>query len=412
MNNENIDHSLAIADLIAAYLKGELSVEKQELLLEWRSKNENNEALFKNICNEDSLTNTRKSFKNYDTNTALSKIHTQLEFEEQASRFVPDKLFKFTAIAAAIAIVFGVYLFWSNGMNKPGQLVKVNSVTPGRNLATLTLGNGTMVALQEIANGKTLMQANLSIVKVKEGEIVYHQPTTSVAPDISSQLTNTISTPRGGHYRVVLTDGTRVWLNAASSLTYSTTLIQNGSRKVELSGEAYFEVARNERAPFEVYSSKIIAGQKVFQQVKVLGTHFNVNAYNDETEIKTTLIEGAVQVSAGAQQKNYKYSVLLKPGELATLKPNDHIVVSTVEASESIAWKNDLFVFNDESIASIMRKISRWYDVDVVFEGIDQTRVFGGTISRFDDVNEVLEMLSLTEVMKFELKDRKIIVKP
>lgn len=413
MNDENIDHSLDIADLIADYLNGELSFERQETLLKWRSENEQNEALFRHICNEEHLNTVHKSFKNYDTTAALSKIYSQVEIEKKSSRFSYRMFARITTIAAAIVLVFGVYFFWGTKVTKDESLSQDSTVRPGKKLATLTLGDGTTVQLQGIASGKITEQANLSITKINDGLISYSN---NVKADqsgvLAQQYKNTISTPRGGYYQILLADGTKVWLNAASSLTFSPELNREGRRTVELNGEAYFEVARNKDSPFEVYSSKVIAGKRVFQEVKVLGTHFNVNAYDDEPEMKTTLIEGAVQVSTGGSRGSHNATVMLMPGELATIRNENQILVSKVDASESIAWKNDLFIFNNESIGSIMRRISRWYNIDVVFEGVDQNRVFGGTVSRFDDVNEVLDMLSLTGTIHFETKDKKIIVKP
>jgi ferric-dicitrate binding protein FerR (iron transport regulator) len=208
---------------------------------------------------------------------------------------------------------------------------------------------------------------------------------------------NTIQTPRGGQYQVILPDGTKVWLNAASSLTYPTAFT-GGDRAVQLRGEAYFEVAGNKEKPF-----KVMVGN---MQVNVLGTHFNVMAYEDENAIQTTLLEGAVQVTNGG------VSHLLKPGQEGRLdRSSDAFRLLDVDADEAVAWKNGVFQFGGISIETVMRQIVRWYDVDVEYQGRTNEH-FRGTISRSANASEVFKMLELTGAVHFTIDGKKVIVKP
>lgn len=224
---------------------------------------------------------------------------------------------------------------------------------------------------------------------------------------------NTIATPKGGQYQVRLPDGSKVWLNAASSLKYLASFSAWNERKVELSGEAYFEVAKDKDHPFVVKTEN--------QEVIVLGTHFNINSYKDEPATKTTLLEGSVRVSllgttstASTINTTQKISkgkpaeIILKPGEQATLIGNN-IRVSPQNAEDAIAWKDGYFMFNNESLESVMRKISRWYNLDVVFADASiKNQTFYGRMSRFSKVSQVLKSLALTREVKFELKDNTI----
>ncbi|HMF72741.1 MAG TPA: FecR domain-containing protein, partial [Flavitalea sp.] len=269
-----------------------------------------------------------------------------------------------------------------------------NSIATGSNKASLTLSDGTTIVLDDAANGLLTTQAGIKISKTTDGQLKYDasRPQPSHANGF-----NTIHTPRGGQYQVVLPDGSSVWLNAASSLKFPTVFSGN-ERKVELTGEAYFEVAKNKVKPFIVASGN--------QTLEVLGTHFNVNAYQDDGKIRTTLLEGSIKVS---HTQTNAFSLLV-PGQQAELRKE--IKVTKVDVKQSIAWKNGYFVFASENIQTLMQKIARWYDVDVEYEGRVTTEGFVGSISRFEDVSEVLHMLQLTGMVHFKIVGRKIIVSP
>ncbi|MDQ8004902.1 MAG: FecR family protein [Pedobacter sp.] len=287
-------------------------------------------------------------------------------------------------VAASLLVCIGFGLiFFNRKADTPVVLAKkeLKDVLPGGNKATLTLADGTVVDLDQALNGEISKQNGIIIRKTENGQLEY---VVQDSPDAVSG-TNTIATPRGGQYQVSLPDGTKVWLNAASSLKYPYPFDKN-ERLVELKGEAYFEVAKDQRRPFRVNT--------IHQTVEVLGTHFNVNAYADEPTLKTTLLEGSVKIEAGDNQ------VLLKPGQQAKLSTsNEQLVIDkSIDADQTIAWKNEVFAFNNEDIKSVMRQISRWYDIDVVYKGKITTEKYFGEIPRNTNLAEVFKILELNHI--------------
>jgi ferric-dicitrate binding protein FerR (iron transport regulator) len=266
-------------------------------------------------------------------------------------------------------------------------------IKPASTVATLTLADGSVIELGQAANGVLSNQGAVNVRKQKSGELVYEsrdEPSETAIP-----AKNTLTIPRGGHYQIVLNDGTRVWLNAASSLTFPT-VFTGSERRVQLVGEAYFEVAENKKMPFRVVSDET--------QVEVLGTHFNFRAYPEDELVKTTLLEGAIRLSTPSA------AVLLKPGEQGSNRSNGMIDVRSVKSRESIAWKNGLFIFRNERITEIMKQISRWYNVDVVYQTNVSDQSFGGVYSKNKDLSELLKGLELTGLVHFKIEGRRIIV--
>jgi len=270
-----------------------------------------------------------------------------------------------------------------------------NDIAPGSNKAVLTLGNGHKIILNDAKNGQLADEANTKITKAKDGRLVYNTTNNTQASQPAVDY-NTVSTPNGGQYEVELPDGTKVWLNASSSLRYPTRFAGN-ERKVELSGEAYFEVSHNKTMPFKVKTAS--------QEIEVLGTHFNVNAYTDEPATNTTLLEGSVKITSGKAQ-----SVVIKPQQQASLK-SAGFDVREVDADEVIAWKNGYFEFSEENLGSIMRKISRWYNVEIIYtdKGLEN-QVFSGSISKYKNISQVIKLLELTKVADFNIQGNKIII--
>jgi len=302
------------------------------------------------------------------------------------------------AAAAAILITLSIGTFYYFSRQKNTSDL-VQDIAPGGSKAILTLANGEKIILTDAKNGKLAAQGDVVVTKLANGKIVY-----SVKPGKSGDTTpNTIETPKGGQYQVILPDGSTVLLNAASVLTYPASFAGLKERRVLLKGEAYFEVAKvmmkdkevKQRMPFVVVTDN--------QEVKVLGTHFNVNSYSDERQTKTTLIEGSVQIIAAGTKK------VLLPGEQAVVDPGG-LSVNEANIDEVLAWKNGYFMFESEDIESVMRKIARWYDVDVVFKGDIPKDRFGGTVSRFGNVSQVLRKLELTNKIHFKIEERRIIV--
>ena len=299
------------------------------------------------------------------------------------------------AAAMIAAIVFSVVYFWGSPspdlQKSPNKTnVDLNDVAaPKSNNAVLTLADGTVVDIENAGNGQLASQGNMKVVKNANGEIIYK----GSASDVVSY--NTLSIPRGSKpIRLVLSDGSIVWLNAASSIKYPTAFI-GSERKVSIKGEAYFEVAKNKQMPFLVSYSDIL--------VKVLGTHFNINAYEDETDVKVTLLEGAVHVSQGLSEN------ILHPGQQAKVLTDQIKVQNIVNLDEIMSWKNDLFYFNGVDIKTIMRQVEKYYNVQVEFKD-EINYQFVAKISRNVNISKFLETLEITELVHFKIENGKIIV--
>ncbi len=301
------------------------------------------------------------------------------------------------AAAASLLLCIGLagYYFLRQGpaVAPPVAVQPVTNVIPGGNKAMLTLSDGSKISLEDAASGSLAQQSGATITKTANGEVIYTPANGGAA---GTSATNTISTPNGGRWQVRLPDGTTVWLNAASSLTYPVSFADAAQRRVTLSGEAYFEVAKDPSKPFLVETGD--------QHTEVLGTHFNINAYKDDGALRTTLLEGSVKVAAGHMEK------IIRPGEAAVLKQG-RLQVSRADIAETMAWKNGMFRFDQETLQHIMQQIARWYDVEITYtdEQVKQL-AFSGIISQFSDVSKVLRMLELTEQVHFLIDGRKITV--
>lgn len=300
------------------------------------------------------------------------------------------------AAAAAAILLIGLLTF--SYLHRPVQPIAVtsgineNDIPPGSDKAILTLSNGQQVILTGAKNGQLATEGNTSITKSGEGEVIYNEKNGS-----SGALTyNTISTPRGGQFKISLPDGSRVWLNAASSITFPASFPGN-ERKVQVTGEVYFEVAHNKAKPFRVAFEQ--------QVVEVMGTHFNINAYKEEPVLKTTLLEGKINLVSKQQ------SVILSPGQQAGVKRSvEGITVSTVDLKEAAAWKDGLFVFHKATIQEVMRTAARWYDVEVEYGGDLEQRRFGGTISRYKNISELLDNVGIVGGFRYKIEGRKVIL--
>ena len=307
------------------------------------------------------------------------------------------KWFKYSAAAASVAVVFSsLFLFnQHHSLKKDSAIVKVKpaDVAPGKDDAVLTLADGRKILLSETANGELAEQSGVSITKTSDGKIVYHISDSKSGAANPGSLYNTISTPRGGQYQVNLPDGTKVWLNSASSIKFPTTFAAAAKRNVSLTGEAYFEVSKDKKRPFIVATAK--------QSVEVLGTHFDISSYADDAATKTTLLEGSVRITA--DQK----SLLLKPGQQANV--DEQIVVSNVDPETAIAWKNGYFSFDDEELGSAMNKVARWYDLEVEFtDAALKHKLIAAYSTRFANVSELLKRLNQVGSAQFDLEGRTI----
>ncbi|MGV3504931.1 MAG: FecR domain-containing protein [Adhaeribacter sp.] len=332
-------------------------------------------------------------------------LQVQREIKRRESRWTRSPLSWAVAASLVLALLSGVLLY--RAAPRPELAVSKNTarplagseIVPGGNRATLTLGDGTRIDLDQALTGELARQSGMTIRKAADGRIVYVSAQQKETPAV--QLTyHTIETPQGGQYQVMLPDGTQVWLNAGSRLRYPSRFT-GGRRQVELSGEAYFEVSPDKAMPFRVLSRN--------QVVQVLGTHFNVSAYENEEAVKTTLLEGAVRISLpqGHQSK------LLQPGQQAQVGGGSAgIWVQAVEVEKAVAWKNGYFMFEDEDLESIMRQLERWYDVKVTYAGQVKDIRFGGMVSRSKSLDQALRILELTGNIHFKIEGRRVTVMP
>ncbi len=303
------------------------------------------------------------------------------------------------AVAASLLIVSGVALYLQKAPVSDSVktvVVPVGPIKPGGNKATLTLADGTQINLSDAENGVIASQRSATIKKTKDGLLVY-EAENELSQNNTTQSLNTVDIPKGGQYKLVLPDGTKVWLNSMTSIKYPSNFT-GAERRIELKGEAYFEVAKNEDMPFIVQTSKM--------EVEVLGTHFNVMAYQNEAFQETALLEGSVKI----KQKSSGVNKFLKPGYLASIADNQNQISLRKANLESIvAWKNGIFQFDKEDIKTIMKKLERWYDIEVVYEGDIPTDQFVGKIGRDTNLGEVLKILSQSKI-KYRLEGKKIII--
>lgn len=304
-----------------------------------------------------------------------------------------NKLWLQLSISAVLFIcIFGAGLF--SYYTNTNTTVQQQDMAPGGDKATLTLSDGKRISLSDLADGRVAGEPGISITKVSNGQIVYNL-TDDHQDHTSAVQFNTIQTPRGGQYQIHLPDGTIVWLNAASSFRFPISFSSSKQREVELSGEGYFQVVKDKKRPFIVKTQG--------QQVQVLGTHFNISAYNGDAFTKTTLVEGSVKVISSSGSK------LLSPGHQAIFDGHD-LNISVINTDDEIAWKDGYFRFNSESIENIMKKLSRWYNIEVTFEGNVKSKLFTGKISKYKNLQQVLNMLSKTKVLQFNIEGRRVIV--
>jgi len=378
-----------LINLIEKYLDGKASEAEKLEVEQW----------FENLSDED------KVFYNNDPDQirqaagrSMLAIKKKIALAEPTViPLNPKRRFAYIAAAASVLLCCSIGLYiYKHQIQKPATTqFAQNDVSPGGNKAILTLANGKKISLTDAKNGTIATENKVAITKTADGQVTYAATATTTA---TPSTVNTLETPKGGQYHLTLADGTQVWLNSASSLKYPSAFTGT-ERKVELTGEAYFEVAHNTAIPFRV----VAAGETV----EDIGTHFNINAYTDEPAIKTTLLEGSVKVS----QLTTHNSQILKPGQQSIIQQlNNSIIVRNADGGAAIAWKNGYFQFENENIQSIMRKVSRWYDVDVVYAPGFTNQGYMGSISRFKDVSQVLKMLQLTGTVHFKVEGRRITV--
>lgn len=385
--------------LFNQYIQNNSTPEERKELMELLSMPEN-EAVLSTLVTELLEKNTEPEFK-MTAGQGESLLKNILQAGKATPVAAENKRMVFGTwwrVAAAVLLLYAGAAYWTSqkaarNADEPGRTVKIRSdILPGGNRALLTMSGGARILLDNAPNGEIAQQGGVRIRK-QGGMLVYETPRSVEAGSLVYY--NEISTPRGGQFEIVLSDGTKVWLNAASSLRYPAAFTGD-LRQVELTGEGYFEVAANRQKPFQVLAREM--------KVNVLGTHFNVMAYEDEGLIKTSLLEGSVKITHG------KANGILRPGQQAVVKgKEENIVIENADLSGAVAWKNGLLQFENADIRTIMREISRWYDVEIVYAGKVPQEKLEGKISKKANLSEILQILEFSNI-QCKVEGKKLII--
>jgi transmembrane sensor len=395
---ESEEYLIYIASLISRYLQNDLEIREVEELERWVGADERNADRFRSLLNEAGIERLGVVFRSAGIDDALTRAKDGLEFSKVGEAPVKRlhassrRLWTRIGVAAAVAtIVFGAGLFYYTNQNlkSDSAAAVVQDVAPGKEGATLRLANGNAIQLSDSKTG----------IVINHNKIVYNDntPLSAQGGTLPKEVNGivqmlTATTAKGQTYQFQLPDGTNVWLNADSKISFPSQFTGK-NRKIVLSGEGYFEVAKDKTHPFIVSTTK--------QDVEVLGTHFNINSYTDESATKTGLLEGSVKINN---------RTIIKPGEQASSNGPDDVKVTPVDVDKVVAWKNGRFVFESESIESIMRKLSRWYNVEVIYQDDVKDIPFTAFISRRDNISKILEKITYTQNIHFKIEGRRITI--
>lgn len=380
---KDLKQAYRTAYLIAGFLKQTLTEEEKDELDTWILASDENMILFEKMTDEKNIAKAGEWFKKMNVEKDLSETRDKIEILR------PKKYWQYAAAASVIiAVTIGAY-FYQNAGSKSNQVSvveKKQDIMPGANKAILTLDDGKIIDLSN-AGSDTTINGHIEVLR-KDGQLVYPSGI------VNKELTyNTLSVPRKGQYKLVLPDGSKVWVNSESSVKYPVSFSAE-ERKVFITGEAFFEVAKDKSKPFRVVTGDVT--------VEALGTQFNINAYSNEPFISATLIEGSVIVSKGSTEK------ILKPSQQAQLTEADFKIIDS-DVADVIAWKSNQFKFTNTSIDAIMRQIERWYDADVVYK--DKVNLhLNATIERDVPVSKLLHIFEATNQVHFKIEEKKIIL--
>ncbi len=384
-----------IAYLIAGFIRHALTEKEHDELDNWVNENDHNMELFEDLTDEKNLTANLEWMDTVQGEQSYLAMQEKGAFNVPSSKFYNKKIWLVAASVIVLLAVFVVYKYTSGKRGSVENIVTTDTtlLKPGGNRATLTLTDGKVIDLTYAKTGAIADAAGDHVNKTADGELVYAKDS-SIS---KNSALHTLSTPVGGQYQVTLADGTKVWLNAATTIKYPPAF-GGKERKIELRGEAYFEVAKNKRKPF-----KVLMGDST--TITVTGTHFNVQAYQNEKEQQVTLLEGSVTVA------NAVSVIKLEPNTQALIK-NKRITKSNVlDAEEITGWKDGLFVFHDAPIESIMMQIERWYDAKVVYKA-EIKQLFNANILRKEPLIKVLKLLQLNGYVHFKIENKTIYVLP
>lgn len=387
------EEKYVIAELITKQLQHSITDEEAIVLKAWLDASASNKALYEEFSTASSLSEELAILSQFNPSEDLDKLKNAMINTLPQKRRATSLNIKFWSSIAAIfiAIFTSIIYFFPQKIKISKDVIALNNqILPGCDKATLKLADGTIIVLDDSLDGFQANQKNVKL-RIRDGEILYQS--TSNTEEV---IFNTVVTPRGGQFKLVLSDGTKVWLNAASSIKYPTVFVGN-ERLIELTGEAYFEVSHNTSKPFKVLLQGI-------GQVDAIGTAFNINAYPEEGVIKTSLIQGKVKVNMGGNT-NY-----LQPGQQSLLNKAGHFIIKdNLDMDEVVAWKNGLFIFKQSNVQDIMRQMARWYAIDVVYNGKISQETFSGIVNRNSNLSEVLKIMEVGGV-RFKIEDKIIYV--
>jgi len=380
---KDLKQAYRTAYLIAGFLKQNLTEEEKDELDEWILASDENMILFEKMTDEKNVAQAAAWFRKMNVEQDLAETKRKIAIRK------PQRLWQYIAAASVIiATAAGIYLY-QNSIRQKNQsevAVQKQDIMPGSNKATLTLGDGKIIDLGKVGDDTTI-NGRVKILR-KDGQLIYE-------PAVADNeiVYNTLTVPRKGQYKLVLPDGSKVWLNSESSIRYPVSF-STKERKVFVTGETFFEVAKDKTKPFRVVAGDVM--------VEALGTQFNVNAYTNEPFFSATLIEGSIRVSKGSEVK------ILKPSQQAQLTNAEFRIVD-MDNDDAMAWKNNQFKFTNTSIEEIMRQIARWYDADIVYQD-NVTLHLNATIGRDVPVSKLLNILEATNEVHFKIENKKIIV--
>lgn len=380
MDNQTTDQ------LLEKYLSGKCSSEEQLRVEKWLDQSEIKDNAWS------SMTEVHRA--QYVSNVRGRLIGSTLQ---TSTSFRLSRTYIAAAACVLLTLTAGIIFYLGRtSIYIDARSMYTNDIAPGKNSATLILADGTKMILSDVASGEVTEQAGIVISKTNDGQLIY---SVKEGKSLGSNKFNTLSTANGEQYQVRLPDGSAVWLNAATSLTYPASFNGLKERRVELSGEAYFEVAKDRAHPFIV--------KTVDQEVQVLGTHFNLTAYPDEKLTKTTLLEGKVKV---INEKQNNKETILKPGQQMELSQSGGQLIANPDLEEIIAWKEGYFKFS-ESLESIMNKVARWYNVEIVYQDNFNGKLqFVGKISRTKNLSAILDIIESASNIHFKIEGRRVIV--
>lgn len=415
-----------IADLIIKHLQETITAEESITLEQWLAASEENRSKFNRIANGETLREDLLMFIESDQRIK-ERVYAKLPEVQDALIITPKRNWmRWASVAAAVLVIAFASIWMLRSKETPTtkgteqQVPMATTIPAGGNKATLTLADGTVIDLDKAGNGTIATEGKTKVNKKEDGQLEYKSTTSTKQSAVTYNL---LSTPRGGQYQLILPDGSKVWLNAASSIKYPTEFSGN-ERRVEVTGETYFEIARNTAKPFKVTVLPPSGGAGRGGEIEVVGTHFNINAYGDEQPIVTTLLEGKIKispidvvsipsVSSGSNNPkpktiNYK---LLNPGEEAQISNKADIKVrKNVDTESAVAWMKGFFDFHNANIKTVMSQVSRWYNIDVQYKGNIPAQSFEGNIDRNIPLNELLALLQQMGPTKFTTEGNTVLV--